>query len=248
MVTQSRVHPVPLLLTRPKAQSAHFATAVSKQFGDQLRLVDSPLLAPRFFAPALPDLPFFALIITSKTGIEGYRQLGSVNWSLPKVVFCVGRSTGAAARRLGLKPLIEANDAADLIHQIIALRPPGPLLHLRGRDARGDVAGNLNNAGIDTKNVVIYAQDAQPFTQEAIAFLQRPEPVIVPLFSPRTAHIFTSEMKKCHGISPLLIVALSKEIALEATVQAAQIRIAKTPDAEAVLAALTDLLNDLRAA
>ena len=248
MSTQSRVRTTPLLLTRPKEQGAGFAAAIAGQFGEKLRLIDSPLLAPRFFAPTFPSLPYSAIILTSKTGVEGYRRLGEVKSSLPKLVFCVGQSTADAARSQGLQPSIEAINAADLITQITHLRPDGPLLHLRGQDSRGDVAGNLNSAGIDTKSAIVYVQDPQPFTQEAVAVLQQSAPVIVPLFSPRTARIFTSELKRCCGISPLLIVALSKEVASEATSLAAQIKIAATPDADAVLDALSDLLSDFGAA
>ncbi len=244
MAIQSHVYPIPLLLTRPKEQGAGFAATVARQFGKKVWLINSPLLAPNFFAPTLPDQTFTALILTSKTGVEGYQRLGSAKGGLPKLVFCVGRSTADAARSQDLTPLIEATDAADLIKQIIALRPRGPLLHLRGQESRGDVVGNLNSAGIDTKSALIYAQIPQSLTEQATTQLQRPEPVIVPLFSPRTARIFTSEMKRCCGISPLLIVALSREIALEASSLAAQIKIAETPDAEAVHNALAELLND----
>jgi uroporphyrinogen-III synthase len=245
MVTQSRSHPVPLLLTRPRAQGADFAERLTARFGDQLAIVTTPLLAPRFFAPALPVGPFSALILTSQTGVEGYLRLGAAS-DLPKEVFCVGERTASAARGAELIPLCVAEDAASLIAQI-KLRPPrGRLLHLRGREARGNIGELLQSAGIDTVDAVMYAQERLALTGAAATLLRGQAPVIVPLFSPRTAMIFVAEMARVKGISPLFVAAMSGEVALEARRFDAQVKIAQRPDAAAMVDVVAVFLTDLQ--
>lgn len=248
MVAQSHAKPLALLLTRPEAQAADFADDLVARFGDQLHLIKTPLLAPRFYAPALPTGPFAALILTSQTGVAAYLRLGDATQNLPKGVHCVGEITATAARNAGLNPLGVASDAKGLINDIVAQNPAGRLLHLRGRDARGDVAKNLNNAGIDTETAIVYVQDEQPLTAQAADVLRSASPVLIPLFSPRTARIFASEMVRIRGISPLYVIAMSAEIALEAARLSTQIKVAARPDASAMRDALAMLLADMQRA
>jgi uroporphyrinogen-III synthase len=245
MVTQSRAKPVPLLLTRPEAQGASFADDLRARFGDQIRLVNTPLMVPRFFSPVLPDGPFAGLIITSQTGVEAYSQLGKAAQGLPRAVFCVGQRTASAAMKAQLLPELVAEDAADLIRQIKALRPTGKLLHLRGRDARGNVRDYLNSAGIDTAEAVIYAQEQQSLTPEAVAVLHEKNAVLAPLFSPRTAAIFAAEVQRIKGISPLFVAAISGEVALELAAISPQVRVAGKPDAALMLDVLALLLAEI---
>ena len=245
MVTQSHAHPIPLLLTRPEPQSAEFAQEMSARFGNQLALIKTPLLAPEFYAPPLPDGPFSALIITSKTGVAAYLKLGMSAQILPKVVYCVGDSTAMEAFRAGLQPVCTATDSRALIRDILAQRPSGRLLHLRGRDARGDIAESLSNNGTDTKMVIVYAQERQSLTGQAEQVLRAGDPVLVPLFSARTASIFASEMVRVGGISPLYLAAISDDVALEAGAIPAQVKVALRPDAGAMHDAVALLMAEL---
>ena len=248
MVAQSHAQPIPILLLRPKAQGADFADDLIVQFGSQLTLIESPLLAPRFFSPQMPAGPFAALILTSKTGVSAYLNLGAAVRDLPKSVYCVGESTAIAASLAGLFPICAAPNAKALIQDIAGCALQGRLLHLRGRDARGDVARNLQNAGIDTESVIVYAQEMHPLTIEAQTVLQQTSPVLVPLFSPRTAQIFAAEMGRISGISPLFVAAMSGDVALEARGLTAQVKVAHRPDAAAMRDALALLLVDVRRA
>lgn len=246
MVTQSRVRPVSLLMTRPKAQGAEFARDLRARFGPELRITDTPLMAPRFFAPNLPEGPFAALILTSQTGVEGYVRLGNARSALPTDVFCVGTRTAKAARDAQLCPLSVADDAGGLINQIITLQPGGKLLHLRGRETRQDINRRLNLAGIDTVEAIIYAQQPRSLSKTAITILRSAEPVVVPLFSPRSAALFHAEMLRVGGTSPLFIAAMSDEVAGQASAIATQIRIAIRPDAAAMLDVVAGLLVALK--
>lgn len=248
MPTQSRASPVPLLLTRPEPQAADFARQAQAQFGDKVRIIVTPVLAPRFYAPVLPGGPFAGLILTSQTGVAAYLRLGAAKEGLPRDVYCVGLRTADAARAAGLRAIAIAPDAAGLTDQIKAAGPTGALLHLRGREVRGNIVGHLNSAGIDTKEAVIYAQEQQTLATEAEAALQDRRPVLVPLFSPRSAAVFASELARIEGISPLFVAAMSSEVATALGTKPARIRIAGTPDADAMLVTLTLLFADMQRA
>ena len=245
MVTQSRAKAVPLLLTRPEAQGADFAKRLSIRFGNTVKIIKTPLLAPRFLSPALPAGPFSALILTSQTGVEGYLRLGAAR-HLPRQVYCVGERTASAARAAQLVPVSIADDAASLILQIKALQPEGTLLHLRGREVRGNIGALLLSAGIDTKEAEIYAQDPLALTAAAAETLLTPAPVLVPLFSPRTAAIFTAEMARLKGVSPLFVAAMSGQVALEAGALGAQVKVAIRPDVAAMIETIELLLTHLQ--
>ena len=247
MVTQSRALPIPLLLTRPEAQGADFAHLLTARFGDAVTIIKTPLLAPRFFAPILPTGPFAALILTSQTGVEAFVRLGQAK-ALPKDAFCVGERTASAAKDAGLRPLAIAPDAARLILQIKAARPKGALLHLRGRETRGNIGNLLVYAEIDTVDVVIYAQDALPLAHPAVDALLSDTPLLVPLFSPRTAALFATELARIQTVSPLFIAAMSGEVALEVAKLGAQVTVADRPDAGAMADVVAVLLAKARRA
>ena len=242
MPAQSRASPVPLLLTRPEPQAADFARQLTARFGDQIRIIPTPLLAPRFYSPALPDGLFAGLILTSQTGVAAYLQLDMEWRALPRIVHCVGARTADAAQAAGLRPVSIAPDATRLIADIKAQGTRGRLLHLRGREARGDIAAKLNFAEIDTVEAVIYAQEQQALTAKAQDVLQDRSPVLVSLFSPRSAVIFAAEMARIRGISPLFVAAMSDEVARELPTETARISVAGTPDADAMLICVMVLL------
>lgn len=248
MPAQSRANPVPLLLTRPDPQATDFARALQARFGAQLQVIRTPLLAPHFYAPVLPKRKFAGLILTSQTGVVAFQRLGDATMDLPRAVYCVGLRTADSARQAGLHPIITEQDAASLIRQIKANPPPGALLHLRGREARGNIENSLINAGIDTFDCIVYAQEQRGLVPEAKAVLHRPFPVLIPLFSPRTAAIFAAELAQATAISPLFVAAMSGEVALEMRPKPTKIRIAGTPDAAQMLVTVALLLADMQRA
>ena len=230
-----------MLLTRPLPQGAAFEAALRARWGTHLRLVTTPLMAPTFLKPALPEAIFDALIITSQTGIAALARLDALALALPRAVYCVGAQTARQAQAAGLDVVGMAPDAAGLIRHIMARPPTGKLLHLRGQDARGDIAKTLHLAGIDTHEAIIYAQVRQALTPDAIAVLQATAPVLVPLFSPRTATIFVQEMHRVTGLAPLFIAAISAEVAVVLGDLNANVRVAAQPDAASMIDVVASL-------
>jgi uroporphyrinogen-III synthase len=206
MAKQSEGNPVPVLLTRPLAQAQEFAAALTDRFGPEVCPLIVPLMAPEVLTPPLPRGPFAGVIFTSATGV-----LAAGAWpDLPRRAWCVGDRTAAEARKSGFDARSAGGDAAALVAAIRADPPQGRLLHLRGEDARGDIAATLTADGIATDEVIVYRQVPQPVTAAALALLQGDGPVILPLFSPRSATLFV----QAAGVvrAPLHLVAISREV------------------------------------
>ena len=107
--------------------------------------------------------------------------------------------------------------------------------------AAGDIPGALKSAGIETIPVVVYDQREQPLSDTARAVLGGPVPVLLPLFSPRSAQLAANAARA--AAAPLLIAAISPNAA-EAVrgVPARRIVTAARPDGEAMLDALGALI------
>jgi len=238
MARQSTGTATPVLLTRPEAQSRAFGAALVERFGQRLRPILSPIMAPVFLTPDLPDGPFAAVIFTSSTGVRAAKGL-----PLPPRAFCVGAQTAAAALSAGFQTVSADGDAGALVAAVLAYPPAGRLLHLRGQDTRGDVAEQLNSAGTDTLSLVVYRQDPQPLTDEALDLLASADTLIVPLFSPRTATLFRQALPQTFG-ARLQLVVMSAAVA-EAVDGLAHycLEVARRPDADAMLEAVARLAD-----
>lgn len=240
MARQSRT-PV-VLLTRPAAQSQRFADQLLAAFGP-MSFVITPLIAPEYLTPTLPAHAFQALVLTSETGAMAAGRLLAAGRTLPDLAFCVGDRTADAARQAGLRALSAKGAAAELIALLKSQNLTGPLLHLHGQDTRGDIAELLTKGGIVTVSVVCYAQRAQTLTAMALNALALDEPLLVPLFSPRTAQIF-AESLPAPPRAPLWIAALSPAVADQARAANPQHLVtAARPDADAMLHAVAELLD-----
>jgi uroporphyrinogen-III synthase len=89
----------------------------------------------------------------------------------------------------------------------------------------------------------VYRQDAQPLTPEAAAILGAKGPVILPLFSPRSATLFRAALpSEVHAT--LLLAAMSAAVAEEArAIPHRALETASHPTAEAMLQACGKLLQ-----
>jgi uroporphyrinogen-III synthase len=243
MARQSRA--LAILLTRPQEQGDRFAADLKAALGSAVRVVLSPLLAPEYLMPTLPAVTFGAVILTSETGAQAAGRILATGQALPRRAWCVGNRTAEAARAAGFDALSAEGDAKALIAAILTADEPGPLLHLRGRNTRGAVFETLNSAGIVTYDAVCYEQVAQPLIPAAHDVLGQEEPVIVPLFSPRTAHLFAKALGESnHRVAPLWLACLSPAVAEAAqSVPAGRCIIAAHPDAGSMLAAIAALVT-----
>ena len=186
-----------LVLTRPETQSR----ALADELGATVRVIVAPIM-DILCAGEMPDLASFSgVILTSANGVRCAPPLDG------KRAYCVGARTARAAERAGAEVVTIARNADELVGSIAG---PGPFVHLRGEHARGEVAGRLNRGGIDTQEAVVYRQRARRLTAEARQAIEGVKPVVLPLFSPRSARLVGD------GIRPgprLQTIAMSAAVA-----------------------------------
>ncbi|MBV7379921.1 uroporphyrinogen-III synthase [Maritimibacter dapengensis] len=182
-----------LVLTRPIVASERIA-----------RLYDGPVVVSPVLQIVGTDASirlsgYAGVILTSANAIPFLPDLHGVP------AYVVGQETAAACQA---DVRLVARDADDLVSRVTAR---GPLLHLCGRETRGDIAHRLSSAGIGTDSVVIYEQRAQDLTEDAKALIENGEAVILPLWSPRSAQLVGRQIKT---ISPgVRVIAFSPAVA-----------------------------------
>ena len=226
-----------LLLTRPAAQSQEFAERCRAALGPDLAVVISPVLSirPRDSAPDLGS--FRGVVLTSANGARALAAQADV---CGVRAWCVGDRTAEAARRLGMDARSAAGSADELVDMVAG--EPGPLLHAHGAESRGRVAERLTAAGTETREAVLYDQVAQPLSAEARRLLDGDGPVILPLFSPRSAALVAAAAGGARA--PLCLASLSAAVDAAWTGPApAARRIAERPDAAALVRCVTALFR-----
>lgn len=221
-----------VLLTRPKVQSQRFAALLKGQV-PQAQIEIAPLLEIKK-SSHIPDLEGLSgVIFTSQNAVLPAPVSGLTAW-------CVGERTANAALSAGWNAQAAKGDAHALVKLINAKRPSGRLLHLRGEVSRGQVAQRLKALGFDVSEEIVYTQPLLPASKAMKERLSGENPVILPLFSPRTARHFAdvSDVK-----APLHIVALSQAVADElGDIRYETCEIAPRPDVEAMLEAISKLI------
>lgn len=226
-----------LLLTRPAAASARTRAEIARLRPDT-RVVISPAMeiVP---IPATIDTTPAGLILTSENGAEAAGRMG-----LPQgmVAWCVGTRTAEVARAFGFDAVNADGDAEILLRAILSAPDTGPLLHLRGEHARGDIAPRLRAAGRAAQDIVVYRQEDRPLSPEARAVLAGAAPVILPLYSPRTAAIVAEQGPFS---APLHVIAISAAAARAAErLEPARISQIDNPDGQSMLSEIVDSLAD----
>lgn len=220
-----------LIVTRPALQGEAFAKAVAAQWDGKLTIILSPLLMITS-VQVLQDLSGITdVVFTSANGVAASETL-----ALPHglTAWCVGEKTGALARDAGFDPIIGPGDADGLVQLIIDRSPKGPLAHIRGTHSRGDINVRLNQAGMACIDVVAYDQTAQSLNGQAQNALRGKDPVVFPLFSPRTATILTKEVSYTAKVH---FVAMSEAVRDAISRDNVTTTVAAQPDEFAMVAA-----------
>lgn len=179
MLAQS-LRPV-VLLTRPEAASARFAAMLPA--GTPVEIAPMQRIDRLPVDP--PLLPGRALIFTSRQGVAA---LGPGQG----LAVCVGDATAQAARDAGYDAVSAGADADAVVALVQRDHADRAFTHVRGRHSRGAVAARLTAAGIPTDTRIVYDQTALPLSGPARALLTGTDPVLVPLFSPRSAELFVA--------------------------------------------------------
>ena len=176
-----------LLLTRPRAMSERFADEIAER-DLPLDIVIAPLMeiVPADAPPPLTD-DTGVIFTSSQAALLAGAGDGRRAW-------CVGVRTVEAARSAGFDAILAGACADELVAMLLKERPAGPLVHLRGRYQRGDVAARLRDAGLPVTSHVLYDQVQVPPGAAFEMALDR-APLFVALFSPRSATLFATAAK-----------------------------------------------------
>ena len=226
-----------ILMTRPERSARQFVQALGP-LPDGFEVVHSPLIDIKTTGP-LPDLERIGgVVFSSKNGVAAWRDLGG-----PVVDTCytIGDATADAAREIGFNPISASGAADDLVAHIIKDRPTVRLMHIHGTHTRGEIAKRLSVAGIPTDNATIYDQPLLPLSDRAKTVLAGNRPVILPLFSPRTAAQFVAEAAPN---APVLVAALSESVAkpLE-NINFTSLVIAEEPNSPSMICSVARLID-----
>jgi len=238
MAAQSR-NPV-ILLTRPAEQSLRFAEAL-REAVPGVRIVIAPLIEPEVVIPVLPQRIWQAVIFSSETAVAAARRIVADGQTLPRRAFCVGRQTAQRAIEAGFEAVSADGNGEDLFRLVAAQASVGPLLYLRGREARVDLAERLVLDGIETVSAVVYAQVEQALSAEAVETLHAGGAVVAAVFSPRTGALLAAELARIAPVAPVHVVAISTAAA--GAFAKADVSVALTPDAPAMVRAIASRLS-----
>lgn len=183
-----------LLVTRPKVDADVLAFEL-EQSGHQVLVAPLMEIVPRVFLPeigrSLGD--FQAVLFTSANGVRAFAsQVNEPPGDL--MAFCVGAASGQAARDAGWQHVEDAGGDVDALAALVMARldpSAGPLLHLSGKAAAGDLAGALGAQGFGVTRCVGYeARPAAKLPDEACKAIAAGALEGVLLFSPRSAEIY----------------------------------------------------------
>lgn len=211
-----------LLLTRPRASAERFAGQLDATLISGVDVIISPLveITPTKFAVELHR--YSGVVFTSS------HAPACMDEGQGRIAYCVGKRTAQTAELRGWTVALVAETAEELVD--VLHDPPTPLLHIAGTHRRGEIAQRLTLRGIPTDVAVVYDQVTQPLTTTARKCLAGSGPVIAPLFSPRTAQIFASQVQNLANVT---VIAMSEAVAATldgVSIGALQVAVAPTGD------------------
>lgn len=214
-----------LIITRPAPDGARFAAAFS-----DVNVILSPL---QKIVPISTDCDAKGLIFTSTNGVTQATRLGLSCGP----AWCVGDRTAQVANDAGFSAISANGNVEDLLRLILADPPEIPIAHIRGREARGDLTPRLRAAGVACSDCIAYEQMPLPLTENAHAAIKGAERVIIPLFSPRAAHLLLDQLNLPAGI---ILIAISQTVA--GALGDRPVMVANRPDGAAMEQAVKQVL------
>lgn len=214
-------------VTRPEPQASGTAARLAA-------LGHRPILAPLLRAVETGPLGsaegIGALAITSRTAA---RRLAASPTHLALPIFAVGKASAAEARAAGASNVAIADGAVEDLLRLILQAASEPIVHLAGRDHRGDLVERLEAKGRRAERRIIYAMEpAERLPAPRIAL----DAVLI--YSPRTAQTF-ERLATLPVWRRAVCVALSEAVARP--LAGRTVAVAERPDEAALFATLERL-------
>ena len=198
---------VKILITRPAASSEEFAAKIEARLDQDLSIIIAPLIEIRHLRPVTEISRFRTLVFTSAHAVQGFAAISEDrNFDC----FVVGPNTALAALKAGFEPHEGPGTAQELAKDLLRIQPPEPMLYVRGTQVAFDLSAHMREHAVEIEEVVVYEQVAKRFSNEAALEMKEASSLVVPLFSPRTAEIFSDQ---CETDARLFVGAMSKSVA-----------------------------------
>ena len=192
-----------LVMTRPKQAAHRLLTQVETALGREVPHVFAPILQIQPVG-AWPELTGdIEVIVTSEHAVRG--DLSGIT------AHCVGGRTAEAATAQGAQVQTVAVNAEALL-QDLGTRP-ATYVHLCGSHKAVDISARLTAAGLSCRDHRVYAQVAQPLSDDAREALEGEDPALLPLFSPRSARLVGGAIAKPGP--HLQVIGISDAVAAE---------------------------------
>ena len=218
-----------IIITRPKKEAHVFNDHILSRLPG-VKIIISPLITIKFTNLNVDLTSFDGIIFTSSNGIEAIENL-SVPQNMP--CFAVGPKTAKRASGLGFLTSHGQGNADDLISLILSRSSVGRLLHISGEHTRGNISTQLTQAGHSCERIVAYKQEPLSLTNEALDAFEGGKPLILPLFSPRTAQLLITQSVPFEHSH---MIALSNAVAKPFRgCNLSSLTVAKAPNSESML-------------
>jgi len=175
-----------ILLTRPRDQALSFSERLVKLGVLPKNILIDPILKIEGVEACYNFTSVRGLLITSANAVA-HLPADLIGSNLP--TFCVGKATTRAAFKLGLMAQHVAETAQGLCNVLSVQDPKGPLLHLRGAHTSLDFEVHFWDTRLNVQNLIIYQQIEQELGFEIYNLLRGTVPVVLPIFSPRSAQL-----------------------------------------------------------
>lgn len=230
-----------VLITRPEAAARPLAKKIAAL---GYRPILSPMLDIHHLGPPAEIDGVGALAFTSARGVEAVADDLRLR-HLP--VFTVGTATAMAARAAGFRVAgAGAGGVQSMVELIVSTWPKsdGAVLHISGRDVRGDLVADLTSGGVPARRHIAYvAQRAPQLTAAAEMALVAGEVSAALFYSARTATTFTLLARAAeaeHRLGGVIAIAMSPGvIAALGEIHWSRVAVAEVISEDAMIQCLT---------
>ena len=227
-----------LLVTRPVDDAAPLAAEL-RALGHEVVL--APVMTIVELEEAALSLEGVQAVLA--TSANGVRVLARRATRRDMALYAVGDATARTARDASFINVRSAEGDVEALARLVAqsLDPTqGPLLHVTGSVAAGDLSGRLEALGFAVTRAILYrAEPATALAPEAVAALKAGTLDGVLLFSPRTARLFVELARGATSLKALSAYCLSQAVREAAAPGGfARLIVAARPDQTSLLAAL----------
>ncbi|MEO0960933.1 MAG: uroporphyrinogen-III synthase [Pseudomonadota bacterium] len=235
-----------LLVTRPEPDASALADMLLA-LGHEVLVAPVMQVVVREFSIDLSGVQ--AVLFTSANGVRAFaEQIGVPPNGL--TAFAVGKASAQVARDAGWTRVEAADGDVDALAALVTARlspKEGPLIHVSGKAAAGDLAGTLNASGFTVNRVVGYEARLVDTLPETIASgLSSGDLDGVLLFSPRSARVLADLAEKAglsgklaaidaYCLSPAVADALTARISAPNSINCKVATVPETPHLIALL-------------